>query len=262
MATTAGATSMASPRTTPRTPTRRPAISLMASRSTAAVQHTTLRNGWPLSTPPAAPCSLVRECPLLSKAAPFSFAPLLVSHPAPSVATTENCGDNHATWSPPLPSELETCGFNLYRISTDIAPQFYSTMYNLQFQVRSAACGLEVFLNVGRLCTAVGRACDAHSPHPFIFPLLFRLHFRHARSLSRTPRNPCHAPAAGLTPTVRPGTCCVSVLLPVCPLILKAISYPLCVQCSRLPTGLALPNPAPTFPRGPSPLRLLFSALT
>lgn len=29
----------------------------------------------------------------------------------------ENCGDNHATWSPPLPSELTNCDFNMYRIS-------------------------------------------------------------------------------------------------------------------------------------------------
>mmetsp|Transcript_27285 Transcript_27285/g.59257 ORF Transcript_27285/g.59257 Transcript_27285/m.59257 type:complete len:281 (+) Transcript_27285:1-843(+) len=47
----------------------------------------------------------------------------------------ENCGDNHETWSPPLPEELKVCDFHMYRVSADIAPQFYSTMYNLQFTI-------------------------------------------------------------------------------------------------------------------------------
>lgn len=55
----------------------------------------------------------------------------------------ENCGDNNNgvapspkdSWSPPLPSDLDgdKCRWQLYRISKDIAPQFLSTMYNLQF---------------------------------------------------------------------------------------------------------------------------------
>ena len=47
----------------------------------------------------------------------------------------ENCGDNHEAWSPPdvsVVSGTGTCGFQMYRISSDIAPQFYSTMTNLQ----------------------------------------------------------------------------------------------------------------------------------
>jgi len=36
------------------------------------------------------------------------------------------------TWEPPTLAQLEVCESNLYRISKDIAPQFYSTMYNLQ----------------------------------------------------------------------------------------------------------------------------------
>jgi len=48
----------------------------------------------------------------------------------------ENCGDNHDNWSPPDLAELEDCDFNFYRISDDIAPQFYSAMYNLQHQVK------------------------------------------------------------------------------------------------------------------------------
>lgn len=45
----------------------------------------------------------------------------------------ENCGDNHLSWTPPDPSVVaQACPFNLYRVSTDIAPQFESTMYNLQ----------------------------------------------------------------------------------------------------------------------------------
>ena len=55
--------------------------------------------------------------------------------PTNSPLLLENCGDNHATWSPPDISTIRGnghCGFQMYRISADIAPQFYSTMYNLQ----------------------------------------------------------------------------------------------------------------------------------
>lgn len=44
-------------------------------------------------------------------------------------------GDNHDKWSPPDISAVAgtgSCGFQMYRISADIAPQFYSTMWNLQ----------------------------------------------------------------------------------------------------------------------------------
>eukprot|EP00041_Stephanoeca_diplocostata_P010887 m.174394 g.174394 ORF g.174394 m.174394 type:complete len:444 (+) comp18328_c0_seq5:71-1402(+) len=54
----------------------------------------------------------------------------------------ENCGDNTDgqktgpwTWSVPRPQDVSgdgPCGFHMYRVSTDIAPQFVSTMYNLQ----------------------------------------------------------------------------------------------------------------------------------
>jgi hypothetical protein len=50
----------------------------------------------------------------------------------------ENCGNNGPKrWSPPDPASLakHTCGFQMYRVSADIAPQFYSTMYNLQAMV-------------------------------------------------------------------------------------------------------------------------------
>lgn len=47
----------------------------------------------------------------------------------------ENCGDNHDTWSPPLPEELEICDFQFYRISNDIAPHYNSVMWNLQKQI-------------------------------------------------------------------------------------------------------------------------------
>jgi alpha-galactosidase len=58
--------------------------------------------------------------------------------------TVENCGDNNngppgdkQRWSPPLPSDLEgdKClrKGQFYRVSKDIAPQFYSAMYNLQY---------------------------------------------------------------------------------------------------------------------------------
>ena len=43
-------------------------------------------------------------------------------------------GDNHDKWSPPDAAGLQECRFNLYRISSDIAPQFMSTMFNLQYQ--------------------------------------------------------------------------------------------------------------------------------
>jgi alpha-galactosidase len=59
----------------------------------------------------------------------------------------ENCGDNNngppddrVHWSPPLPSDLEgeKCDSKgqFYRVSTDIAPQFYSAMRNLQYTVK------------------------------------------------------------------------------------------------------------------------------
>jgi hypothetical protein len=55
----------------------------------------------------------------------------------------ENCGDNGPKgWSkPPLHSDSpvwspeKECGFQMYRISSDVAPQFYSTMYNLQAMI-------------------------------------------------------------------------------------------------------------------------------
>ena len=56
----------------------------------------------------------------------------------------ENCGDNNngptgakQHWSPPLPSDLEKCDSkgNFYRVSKDIAPQFHSAMFNLQYTV-------------------------------------------------------------------------------------------------------------------------------
>ena len=52
----------------------------------------------------------------------------------------EDCGTNGPnefgpkTWEPPTLEQLEVCESNLYRISKDIAPQFYSTMYNLNHQ--------------------------------------------------------------------------------------------------------------------------------
>ena len=52
----------------------------------------------------------------------------------------EDCGTNgpnefgQKTWEPPTLEQLEVCESNLYRISKDIAPQFYSTMYNLNHQ--------------------------------------------------------------------------------------------------------------------------------
>lgn len=57
----------------------------------------------------------------------------------------ENCGDNHDKWSPPDLSAVSgtgSCGFQMYRISRDIAPQFYSTMYNLQ--------GMRTYANTSR----------------------------------------------------------------------------------------------------------------
>eukprot|EP00039_Didymoeca_costata_P013692 m.212155 g.212155 ORF g.212155 m.212155 type:complete len:445 (-) comp15848_c0_seq8:31-1365(-) len=58
----------------------------------------------------------------------------------------ENCGDNgvptvpgqHVPWSVPNPENLPksgACGFQMYRISADIAPQFNSIMANLQSSV-------------------------------------------------------------------------------------------------------------------------------
>ena len=44
----------------------------------------------------------------------------------------ENCMDNNDRWSAPTPDQVEECNMNLYRVSGDIAPQFYSTMWNLQ----------------------------------------------------------------------------------------------------------------------------------
>lgn len=50
----------------------------------------------------------------------------------------ENCGDNSDHWSPPPLADVSgtgSCGFQMYRVSTDIAPQFYSAMYNLQAMI-------------------------------------------------------------------------------------------------------------------------------
>ncbi len=56
--------------------------------------------------------------------------------PGPRELLLENCGDNHDRWSAPDVSTVSgTCGFQMYRISPDIAPQFYSTMYNLQAMI-------------------------------------------------------------------------------------------------------------------------------
>ena len=47
----------------------------------------------------------------------------------------ENCGGNHQKWSPPTPEEVlahETCPYHMFRVSQDIAPNFYSIMHNLQ----------------------------------------------------------------------------------------------------------------------------------
>jgi hypothetical protein len=55
--------------------------------------------------------------------------------PGPRELLLENCGDNHDRWSPPDVAAVAgtgSCGFQMYRISADIAPQFYSTMWNLQ----------------------------------------------------------------------------------------------------------------------------------
>lgn len=56
--------------------------------------------------------------------------------PGPRELLLENCGDNHDRWSAPDVSTVSGfCGFQMYRISSDIAPQFYSTMYNLQAMI-------------------------------------------------------------------------------------------------------------------------------
>jgi len=60
-----------------------------------------------------------------------------LSTASPRPLMIENCGNNHATrWSPPQPSEVRAfegnCPYHMYRISRDIAPNFYSTMFNLQ----------------------------------------------------------------------------------------------------------------------------------
>ena len=49
----------------------------------------------------------------------------------------ENCGNNGPSrWSgPSFPAVNKSCGFQMYRISSDIAPQFYSTMFNLQAMI-------------------------------------------------------------------------------------------------------------------------------
>jgi len=49
----------------------------------------------------------------------------------------ENCANNGKIggkgWTPAKPHDVRNCeGFHMYRVSRDIAPQFYSTMYNLQ----------------------------------------------------------------------------------------------------------------------------------
>ena len=43
------------------------------------------------------------------------------------------------SWSPPDVSSVSgsgRCGFQMYRVSADIAPQFYSSMFNLQAMVK------------------------------------------------------------------------------------------------------------------------------
>ena len=46
----------------------------------------------------------------------------------------ENCGDNSYHWSAPLPEDIEkACPYHMYRVSKDIAPNFFSAMYNLQY---------------------------------------------------------------------------------------------------------------------------------
>ena len=88
----------------------------------------------------------------------------------------ENCGDNNRThprggrlhWNPPLPKDLvgDLCTWQLYRVSKDIAPQFYSTMWNLQYTSAFTAKTLPAplsrpgcwaypdMLQVGRLASA------------------------------------------------------------------------------------------------------------
>lgn len=49
--------------------------------------------------------------------------------------TVENCADNAPSiWTAATPMDVtgEECTFDFYRVSTDIAPQFYSTVFNLQ----------------------------------------------------------------------------------------------------------------------------------
>ena len=56
--------------------------------------------------------------------------------PGPRELLLENCGDNGDTWRRPAVSAVGgNCGFQMYRISPDIAPQFYSTMFNLQAMI-------------------------------------------------------------------------------------------------------------------------------
>jgi hypothetical protein len=69
----------------------------------------------------------------------------LAALPGPREMLLENCGDNHAGWSSPDVSAVSGtggCGFQMYRVSSDIAPQFYSAMFNLQAMVK--------YLNVSR----------------------------------------------------------------------------------------------------------------
>ena len=52
--------------------------------------------------------------------------------------TVENCADNApAVWTAATPADVTgaACTFDLYRVSSDIAPQFYSTVWNLQHVV-------------------------------------------------------------------------------------------------------------------------------
>jgi alpha-galactosidase len=49
--------------------------------------------------------------------------------------TVENCADNLMNaWKAATPDDVrgDACTFDFYRVSTDIAPQFYSTIFNLQ----------------------------------------------------------------------------------------------------------------------------------
>eukprot|EP00039_Didymoeca_costata_P013691 m.212146 g.212146 ORF g.212146 m.212146 type:complete len:570 (-) comp15848_c0_seq7:67-1776(-) len=82
----------------------------------------------------------------------------------------ENCGDNgvptvpgqHVPWSVPNPENLPksgACGFQMYRISADIAPQFNSIMANLQSSVvyrnhsRPGCWAYPDMLEVGNMAT-------------------------------------------------------------------------------------------------------------